>query len=81
MHRTVAYDFKTPNWRLGHEDGDWEELSRLKVENSKESRGDKDNGWPGSAPSVGAGDIPHKRAGELTALDVQDLAAILVGFG
>ena len=35
--RTEVYDYKTPNWRVRHADGEWEELTRTEIEQGRET--------------------------------------------
>ena len=34
---TEVYDYKTPYWRVRHEDGDWEELTRTETEQGRDN--------------------------------------------
>ena len=36
-YRTEVYDYKTPYWRVRHEDGDREELTRTKIEKGRDT--------------------------------------------
>ena len=35
--RTEVYDYKTPYWKVRHEDGDWEELTRTEIEQGRDT--------------------------------------------
>ena len=35
--RTEVYDYKTPYWRVRHEDGDREELTRTEIEQGRDT--------------------------------------------
>ena len=50
-HRADVYDYKTPYYRVRHEDGDWEELTRTEVD-----RGRKERFLRGNVPAQGAGE-------------------------
>ena len=35
--RVEVYYYKTPYWRVGHADGDWEELTRTEIEQGRDT--------------------------------------------
>ena len=47
--RTEVYDYKTPYWRVRHADGDWEELTRIGIEQGRNTS---------SAPTESTSEVP-----------------------